>query len=69
MIVDAATMATTGHEEAIDVLIIETSAPFDHRFCQGRQSGKRFVFRQTTLADGPNVRFIDPILERQSRME
>src|SRR6516164_7828241 len=37
--------AETRRDESIDILIVETSALFDHRFCDGRERGKFGVFR------------------------
>src|SRR5271166_3199586 len=58
-----------GRNEPIDILIAETPAFFDHRFCQSRQRSELTILRQTALANGLDIRRIDPLLERQSRME
>jgi hypothetical protein len=61
--------AEAGREESIDVVIVETSAFFDHRFRQSRKRSELAVLRQTALADRLDIRRIDPLLERQRRME
>jgi hypothetical protein len=61
--------AEAGRDEPIDILIVETPAFFDHRFCQSRQRSELTILRQTALADGLDIRRIDPLLERQSGME
>src|SRR5271165_607896 len=58
-----------GRNEPIDILIVETPAFFDHCFCQSRQRSELTILRQTALADGLDIRRIDPLVERQSRME
>src|SRR5208282_4728881 len=61
--------AETGCHESIDVLIVEATALFDQCFCQSRQRGEFAVLGQTTLTNGLHIRWIEPFLERQSRME
>ena len=62
-------LAEAGRDESIDILIVQTPTLFDHRSGQSRQRGELAVLGQTALANGPDVRWIDPFLERQSRME
>ena len=61
--------AETGREESFDVLIVEATALFDHRFRQSGQRGEFAVLWQTTVTNGLHIRRIDPLLERQRRME
>src|SRR5215831_12953623 len=58
-----------GGDESIDVLIVETSTLFDYRFCQSRQRSKLGFLRQATLADGLDIRRIDPLFKRQRCVE
>ena len=62
-------LAKTGRDESIEVLIIKAPTLFDHRSCQPRQRGEFAVPGQTTLTNGLYICWIDPFLERQSRME
>ena len=62
-------LAETGCDELIDVLIVETAAPFDQCFSQSRQRGELAVLRQTTLTNGIDILGIETLLERQSRVE
>ena len=62
-------LAETGCDESIDVLIVETTAPFDQCFSQSRQRGELAVLRQTTLTNGVDILWIETLLERQSRVE
>ena len=61
--------AKTSREESFDVLIVEAPALFDHRFCHSRQRGESAVLWRTTVTNGLHIRRIDPLLERQRRME
>jgi hypothetical protein len=60
-------LAEAGREESIDVLVVETSALFDHRLRQSRQRCEFAVLRRTILTNG--LRSIDAFLERQRRMK
>jgi hypothetical protein len=62
-------LAKPDREGSIDVLVVETSPLFDHRLRQARQRGEFAVLRQTTIADGLDIRRIDAFLESESRME
>src|SRR5271154_585168 len=61
--------AEAGCDELIEVLIIETPALLDHRLRQSRQRSEFAISRQTTLTYGLDISQIDPLLERQGRME
>ena len=59
---------TRGNESS-DVLIVETTALFDQCLRQSRQRGELAVLRRATLANGLNVRRLEPLLERQRSVE
>src|ERR1700677_1261550 len=62
-------IAETCCDKSIDILIVETPPLFDHRPGQRRQRRELAVFRQTALTNGLDIRWVDPLLERQSCME
>src|SRR5271166_183255 len=55
-----------GRDEPIDILIVETPAFFDHRSCQSRQRSELTILRQTALADGLDIRRIEPSLSARA---
>src|SRR5215831_7834446 len=62
-------LAEAGREESTDVLVVETSALFDHRLRQSGQRCEFAVLRRTTFANGLHIRRIDAFFERKRRMK
>src|SRR5262249_34983146 len=56
-------LAEARREESIDVLVVETSALFDHRLRQSRQRCEFAVLRRTTFTNGLHIRRINALLE------